>query len=136
MKISKFAFLIVGSMLLSGCGGTPTLSSNNLVCAFVEGYLETKALALVSLAQGGSASSWIDGDVGAISTEIPEGTEARQVFDDFLIAMSVWGNRVDSANTTGNSAEITAAAIELEAKMDPIAAECERLGWKFLKDWR
>jgi hypothetical protein len=136
MKITRVRFLIVFSFLLGGCGENPTLSSNNLVCAFVEGYSDTKTLALVALAQGGSAASDIEILVGGISTEVPEGTEARQVFEDFLSAMSDWGTRVDSANTSGNSAEVTTAAIELERRMDPIGEKCERLGWKFLKDWR
>jgi hypothetical protein len=88
------------------------------------------------LAEGGSAASDVDVTIGGLSTQVQRGTEARQVFDDFLSAMSNWGSQVDSAYAVGDTTRITSAAIELETKIDLLAAKCESLGWKFEKDWR
>jgi hypothetical protein len=95
-----------------------------------------KSLALSSLTQGGSAASDIAITVGGISTQVQQGTEVRQLFEEFLSAMSSWGSQVDSAYAVGDKAGITSAAIQLETRIDPIAARCETLGWKFQKGWR
>jgi hypothetical protein len=106
------------------------------VCAFVEGYSTNKTFALSSLAQGGSAASDIEVTIGGLSTQVQQGTEVRQLFEEFLSAMSSWGSQVDAAYVVGDNAGITSAAIQLETRIDAIAARCETLGWKFQKGWR
>ena len=106
------------------------------MCAFIEGYSTNKAFALSSVAKGGSAASDIEVTIGGLSTQVQQGTEVRQLFDDFLSAMSSWGSQVDSAYAVGDTTGITSAAIQLETRINPIAARCEKLGWKFQKDWR
>ena len=136
-KLSSFAAAIVScTLILSSCSGSQSSAPTNLVCAFVEGYSMNKSLALSSLTQGGSAASDIAITVGGISTQVQQGTEVRQLFEEFLSAMSSWGSQVDSAYAVGDKAGITSAAIQLETRIDPIAARCETLGWKFQKGWR
>lgn len=136
-KFSALVGTIVSiSLILSSCGGSQSSGSSNLVCAFIESYSTNKSFALTSLAQGGSAASDIEATIGGLSTQVQQGTEVRQVFDDFFSAMSNWGSQVDSAYAVGNTTGITSAAIELETKIDLLAAKCESLGWKFEKDWR
>ena len=136
-KLSAFAAAIVGStLILSSCSGNQSLASTNLVCAFVEGYSMNKSLALSSLAQGGSAASDIAVTLGGISTQVQQGTEVHQLFEEFFSAMSSWGSQVDSAYAVGDKAGITSAATQLETRINPIAARCEKLGWKFERGWR
>jgi len=136
-KLSAFAAAIVSSaLILSSCSGSQSSAPTNLVCAFVEGYSTNKTFALSSLAQGGSAASDIEVTIGGLSTQVQQGTEVRQLFEEFLSAMSSWGSQVDSAYAVGDKAGITSAAIQLETRIDPIAARCETLGWKFQKGWR
>jgi hypothetical protein len=130
------AALVTGSLILSSCGGSQSSSSTNLVCAFIEGYSMNKSLALTSLAQGGSAASDIEVTIGGISNQVQQGSEVRQLFEEFLSAMSSWGSQVDSAYSVGDQDGITTAALELETKIDLLAIKCETLGWKFEQDWR
>ena len=128
--------IVISTLILSSCSGSQSSRSTNFVCAFIEGYSTNKTFALSSLAEGGSAASDVDVTIGGLSTQVQQGTEARQVFDDFLSATSNWGSQVDSAYAVGDTTRITLAAIELEKKIDLLAAKCESLGWKFEKDWR
>lgn len=132
----RLGLILSLSLALSSCGASQSTGSSNLVCAFVEGYLQDKALALSSVAQGGSAAEAIEATIGGLSGQIPKDSEARPAFDTFLNAMSMWGAQVDIAYQSGDSAGITSAAATLEEKIDSAASQCEAMGWKFEQGWR
>lgn len=137
-KISVFLSVFLTSILvLAGCGNSSSdTGSKNMVCAFVEGYLDNKAFALIALAEGGSAKESVDDYLGGLSSEFSTDLDSKALFDDFFEAMLYWGSSVDLANTQSNSAAITNAAIELEIEMDRIEIRCEEFGWNFKEDWR
>jgi hypothetical protein len=124
-------------VFLAGCGNSSSdTGSKNMVCAFVEGYLDNKAFALQDLAEGGSAKDAIESLLGALSREFESDLESKVLFADFFEAMKTWGASVDLAVPQGDSDEITKAAIALEIKMDEISKACESFGWKFEEGWR
>jgi hypothetical protein len=136
VKIKRLGVIFSCALILSSCGASQSSGSSNLVCAFVEGYLDNKALALVFLAEGGSAAESIEGTIGVLSAEVTPESEARKVFDDFYSAMSGWAMFVDAAVALDDRNGITFAAGELEKKIDQIAPQCQELGWNFKKGWR
>lgn len=107
-----------------------------MACAFVEGYLDTKTFALISLSEGRSAADYIKTSFDPIQIELNSDLESREIFADFFESMLAWGSSVDFAYLQGDSEMITTAASELESKMDPIGISCENFGWKFKNDWR
>jgi hypothetical protein len=130
--------LFLTSLFLTGCvnSSNAEAKSKNLVCAFVEGYLENKAFALIELAEGGSAEESVDYYLSPLSNEFNTDIDSKELFSDFAEAMLSWGSSVDLAQMQNNSAAITNAALELEIEMDKIEIKCEEFGWKFKKDWR
>ena len=124
-------------LFLAGCGNSSSdAGSKNMVCAFVEGYLDNKVFALIALAEGGSAEETVDDYLGGLSGEFSTDLDSKELFDDFFNAMLFWGSSVDLASKENNTAAITNAAIELEIEMDRIEIRCKEFGWKFKEDWR
>jgi hypothetical protein len=122
-------------LFLAGCGNSSSdAGSKNMVCAFVEGYLDNKTFALIALAEGGSAEESVDAYLGGLSGEFSTDLDSKELFDDFFEAMLYWGSSVDLADAQNKS--LTNAAIELERKMDGIEIKCKEFGWKFKEDWR
>jgi hypothetical protein len=124
-------------LFLAGCGNSSSdAGSKNMVCAFVEGYLDNKTFALIALAEGGSARESVDDYLGLLSGEFSTDLDSKELFDDFFEAMLYWGSSVDLADAQSDSAAITNAAIELERKMDGIEIRCQEFGWNFKENWR
>ncbi len=124
-------------LFLAGCGNSSSdAGSKNMVCAFVEGYLDNRTFALIALAEGGSAEENVDDLLGGLSGEFSTDLDSKALFDDFFEAMLSWGSSVDVAEAQNDSAAITNAAIELEAKMDRFEIKCQEFGWKFKEGWR
>jgi hypothetical protein len=122
-------------LFLAGCGNSSSdAGSKNMVCAFVEGYLDNKAFALIALAEGGSAEESVDAYLGGLSGEFSTDLDSKELFDDFFEAMLYWGSSVDLADAQNKS--LTNAAIELELEMDSIETRCKEFGWKFTEGWR
>ena len=137
----KFSILLstlfTSILFLASCGNSSSdTGSKNMVCAFVEGYLDNKAFALKDLAEGGSAEESIDFFLSPLSKEFDSDLDSKVLFGDFFEAMKTWGSSVDLAFSQEDSAAVTKAAIDLELKMDQISRTCETFGWKFKNDWR
>ena len=124
-------------LFLAGCGNSSSeTGSKNMVCAFVEGYLDNQAFALKDLAEGGSAKESVDYFLSPLLKEFDADLDSKVLFEDFYEAMKTWGSSVDLAFSQGNSEAITKAAIDREIKMDEISRTCESFGWKFENGWR
>lgn len=107
-----------------------------MACAFVEGYLDYKAFALIDLAKGKSARDSIDYYLSPLLNEFNEDLYSKKLFNDLFEAMNTWGSSIDLAYAQSSKASITDAATELEEQMDSIAIRCENLGWRFKSGWR
>ena len=142
-SVSKKVALLVAiifplSFFLAGCGisSKPDSKSINMVCAFVEGYLENKALALKDLAEGGSAQESVNYFFSPLLNEFDADLGSKELFKDYFDAMDTWGLSVDLAYAQSNKEAITNAAMALETEIDPIAIRCENFGWRFKNGWR
>lgn len=124
------------SLGLSSCGSTGSSGSTNLVCASIESYLSSKALALVDSARGGSARESIDVMIGGLVEGIESDSTSSALFDSYLGAMDKWADAVDQYQVTKQSDALTAAALELEGAIDSLAPKCEANGWQFEQGWR
>jgi hypothetical protein len=131
--VAAIALLSLG---LSSCGSTGSSSSTNLVCASIESYLSTKALALVDAARGGSARESVDVMVGGQLEVIDSGSTSKELFDSYLSAMSKWAGAVDQYQIDKQAASLTEAAMELESRIDALVPTCESKGWRFESGWR
>lgn len=133
-----FSLLFLSSLFLTGCvnSSNSEAKSKNIVCAFVEGYLDNKAFAVKDLAEGGSARESVDFYLTPLLNDFASDLDSKELFSSFLEAMITWGSSVDLAYARSDSAAITNAAIVLESEMDQIAIRCENFGWKFEEGWR
>lgn len=133
-------FLIVFSVItllsLVACGTNSASSQINLVCASVEGYQSTKAMALVDSAEGRSAVSFIEGVLAPLSAGISEDKKAKDLFSFFLTSMNTWAQNVDEYQLTQNSSKLNVASSTLETNIDSLVIKCEKSGWKFQPGWR
>jgi hypothetical protein len=111
-------------------------ASNNIACAFVEGYLDNKAFALKAVAEGKSARDDVDFYLSDLSNQLVSGSDASAVFAKFLGAMQKWASEVDYYQSTGDLDGFSIAAANLEVDIDSIEKSCIDLGWKFKSDWR
>ena len=137
-KISILLCVSFTSILfLTGCGNSASdAGSKNMVCAFVEAYLDTRAFALKGLAEGGSAEENIDLYLSPLSKEFDSDLDSKVLFNDFFDVMKTWGSSTDIAFSQRDTAAITQSAIDLETEMDEISKTCESFGWKFENGWR
>ena len=135
----KSRFLVViafASLALSSCGSSGSSGSTNLVCASIEGYLSSKALALVDSARGGSARESIDVMIGGLADGMESDSTSSALFSSYLGAMDKWADAVDQFQVSKQSDALTAAALELEGAIDSLATKCESNGWRFESGWR
>ncbi len=128
--------IVVLGLGLTSCGTTKSSGSTNLVCASIESYLSSKALALVDAAKGGSAADSIDTTIGTLKEVIKSDATSIELYDSYLSAMKKWADAVDQYQMDKQSASLTDAAIELESQIDLIAPKCESKGWRFESGWR
>jgi hypothetical protein len=135
-KSRLVAVIALASLGLSSCGSTGSSGSTNLVCASIEGYLSSKALALVDSARGGSARESIDVMVGELVEGIESDSTSSALFESYLNAMEKWADAVDQYQVSKQSDALTAASSELEGRIDSLALECQSNGWKFEAGWR
>ena len=108
-----------------------------IVCAFVEGYLETKVLAM-TLPKGQSID-FVEATVPTAETlkgsfEIGDTQEA--VLEEFRSSMIDWAIQLEQYKLNKDGAALKRAGITLETSIDSISSECQELGWEFKKDWR
>ncbi len=139
MKNRNSLFLVIGLAIfgITSCGGASTSSrTSNLVCASMESYLSTKALALADAAQGGSATEFIEAVIGGELEVVKSDTNSTALFETYLSAMRKWASAVDQYKVTGQSEALTAAAVELEKEIDVLAPKCTSRGWRFESGWR
>ena len=137
----KFSILLstlfTSILFLASCGNSSSdTGSKNMVCAFVEGYLDNKAFALKDLAEGGSAKESVDYFLSPLLKEFDADLDSKVLYRDFFEAMMTWGSSVDLAFSQADSASVTKAAVDLEREMDEISITCESFGWKFENGWR
>ena len=134
------AILVVSNVItllsLVACGTNSASSQINLVCASVEGYQSTKAMALVDSAEGRSAVSFIDGVLAPLSEGIAEDKKATELFSYFLRSMNTWAQIVDEYQLARNPSNLNVAASKLETNIDSLVVQCEKSGWKFQPGWR
>ena len=131
------AVLVVAlSSSLVSCGQNPTSAQINMTCASIESYGSTKALALATAAQGSSATEFIDSAVAPLLDGIDGGTEAVEIFSEYLKAMKIWAHTVELHQIDSNSSNLSKATEQLEREIDALAVKCQSNGWKFQAGWR
>ena len=135
-KSTLIASIFTLSLGLTSCGTTSSSGSTNLVCASIESYLSTKALALVDAAQGGSAVDSVNGTIGGLKEVIKDDTTSIALLDSYLGAMTKWAVAVNQYRIDQQSASLTEAATKLESQIDLLAPKCESKGWRFESGWR
>ena len=135
-KSTLIASIFTLSLGLTSCGTTSSSGSTNLVCASIESYLSTKALALVDAAQGGSAVDSVNGTIGGLKEVIKDDTTSIAPLDSYLGAMTKWAVAVNQYRIDQQSASLTEAATKLESQIDLLAPKCESKGWRFESGWR
>ena len=135
-KSTLIASIFTLSLGLTSCGTTSSSGSTNLVCASIESYLSTKALALVDAAQGGSAVDSVNGTIGGLKEVIKDDTTSIALLDSYLGAMTKWAVAVNQYRLDQQSASLTEAATKLESQIDLLAPKCESKGWRFESGWR
>ncbi|CAN2174304.1 hypothetical protein MCETARE7_00130 [Candidatus Nanopelagicaceae bacterium] len=128
--------IVVMCLGLTSCGTTQSSGSTNLVCASIESYLSSKALALVEAAQGGSAVDSVNGTIGGHREVIKDDATSIALFDSYLSAMTTWAVAVDQYRIDQQSASLTEAATKLESQIDSFIPKCESRGWRFESGWR
>lgn len=136
IKSNLIASIVILNFGLTSCGNNSSSGSTNLVCASIESYQSTKALALVDAAQGGSATESIDVMIGGQAVNLDSGSTAKAIFDSYLNAMKKWAGAVDQYQLVKRSASLTEAAIQLESQIDLLVPKCESKGWRFESGWR
>ncbi len=124
------------AFLLSACGGNNSSASSNLVCASVESYMSTKALALQESARGGSAVDSINAMVGGLLEVVDADAESKVVFESYFSAMKDWAVSADLYHLNQDRNFLANAAIELESQIDSLIPHCESKGWNFENGWR
>jgi hypothetical protein len=136
-KVNLLLSILVAALLSAGCSAQQSSKAeSNLICAFVEGYLDDKGFALSSAAEGGSAEDWVIFSTGNLSSAIQENTQAEVIYNKYLQALTIWSRKIDKSIKLKNESQISIAAKELEIRIDEIAPMCENLGWKFKQGWR
>ncbi len=127
--------LVLATLLLSSCSfANNTDSPENLVCSFVEAYMDDKALGLTSAAEGGSAEDWIQRTIGELGKGFDLSSEV--IYVEYLNAMLTWARAADQYVLMRNADTLTNAARELEFKINDLQIQCENAGWKFKEGWR
>jgi hypothetical protein len=127
--------LVLATLLLSSCTfENSTDSSEKLSCSFIEAYLDDKALALKSAAEGGSAEEWIQRSIGELGKGF--NLKSEQTYIEYLDAMLSWSRSVDQYVSLRNDIILTNAARELEYEINGLQIQCENDGWKFKTNWR
>ena len=109
-------------------------SSENLVCSFVEAYIDDKALALKSAAEGDGAEDWIQGTIGELGKGFDLSSE--KIYVEYLEAMLTWAKNIDQYILASDKNILSKSAIDLELKINNIQKLCENSGWKFKSNWR
>ena len=128
--------MVVLCLGLTSCGTTQSSGSTNIVCASIESYLSTKALALVDVAQGRSAVDSVNGTIGGLREVIKDDATSIALFDSYLGAMTKWAVAVNQYRIDQQSASLTEAATKLESQVDAFIPKCESKGWRFESGWR
>ena len=135
-KVKLVIPISILAFVLSACGGNNSSASSNLICASIESYISTKALALQESARGGSAVDSINAMVGGLSEGVDIDAESKALFDSYLSAMEKWASSVDSYQLKQDSNLLANAAIELESQIDSLIPRCNSTGWNFENGWR
>jgi len=135
--MKKSLFIFFGLILcLTGCSSGSSISSANFACSSVEQYLDDKALALKSAADGGSAEEWINGTVGQLGQGIGSDPVSREIYDKYLASLIIWSQSVDRYTVIQNQEDLRNASGDLEKAIDQLIPMCEKIGWNFQQGWR
>ncbi len=127
--------LVLATLLLSSCTfENSTEPSENLICSFIEAYLDDKALALKSAAEGGTAEEWIQRSIGELGKGFD--LKSERIYVEYFDAMLKWSRSVDQYVSLRNEDILTNAARELEFEINDLQIQCENAGWKFKANWR
>lgn len=127
--------LLVATLFLSSCAPANNAdSSENLVCSFVEAYIDDKALAMKSAAEGDGAEDWIQGTIGELGKGFDLSSE--KIYVEYLEAMLTWAKNIDQYILASDKNILSKSASDLELKINNIQRLCENSGWKFKSNWR
>ena len=108
-----------------------------MVCAFVEGYVDTKSLVLTSSpAQAENYMQTLIPTPKNLSSTTALSDEESQILVDFRNAMVTWSASYAMYFATGNKESFTQSEKNLESSIDQVAQKCENKGWKFKTGWR
>ena len=108
-----------------------------MVCAFIEGYQDTKVIILST-----NSSDAIQTAKSLIPTpeKVSEITklsfEQSQLLLDFRNSMIGWAAEVVSYTENNNKNILSTASNKLERSIDGFSKRCEEQGWHFQKNWR
>ena len=130
---------IFGCLLpLMGCSSEPVkIEGANLVCAFVEGYVETKVLIMSSPpSEAVSYAETLVPTPESLSSVSPFTVEAKNILLDYREAIIRWSSELSAYTQDENKARFAEASKALESSIDNLAEKCEKLGWEFKDDWR
>ena len=136
-NINAMLSIFLVALLSTSCSSQQSSKADsNRICAFVENYLDDKASALSSAAEGGSAEDWVKFSTVTLSTAIQKNTEAEVIYNKYLQALTIWSREIDKYVKVKNESQLRIATIELENRIDEIVPMCESIGWNFKKGWR
>lgn len=130
--------LVFSLMFTVSCS---TNSSENkgteIVCAFVEGYLDTKVLAM-TLPEGQSID-FVETSVPTAETlkgSFELGETQRAILEKFRSSMIDWARQLERYKSNKDEVLLREAGLNLEIALDSISSECTDLGWEFKENWR
>jgi hypothetical protein len=133
--IRQFSFLL-GLSLLVGCSSEREVRGTDIVCAFVEGYFETKVLTLTL-----PPSDAVDSVQELTPTPEEIGSsflldqESRQILVSLRRALTDWAYEFQDYSVTQDKEDFAVAGETLESEIDKLADQCTALGWRFPADW-
>ena len=130
-----FASLLV-LISLVGCTSDEKASGTSIVCAFVEGYFDTKTLIMirppseaVDMAQGMTPSPQ------EISTSFVLDSEAKAIQIRLRAAMVDWAKSLQNYSQTQDKDDFALAGQVLKKEIDDLAIQCTNQGWRFPSNW-
>jgi len=134
--MSQLFLLLSLSLLVSCSSGEEEVRGTNIVCAFVEGYFETKVLTLTL-----PPSDAVDSVQGMTPTPEEIGSsvlldeEPKQILISLRNALTEWAYGFQDYSVTQDKEDFALAGKTLESEIDKLADQCTDLGWRFPTDW-
>ncbi len=133
--IRRFIVLLSLSLLVS-CSSEEEVRGTNIVCAFVEGYFDTKTLILTrSASEAVEYAQELTPTPEEIGSSVLLDEEPKQILISLRNALTEWAYGFQDYSVTQDKEDFALAGKTLESEIDKLANQCTDLGWRFPTDW-